>query len=546
MSDDLLRVFERQLDQHHKTLGIYSHPREVRLFALLAAYDFTLLSEYNARLRFGDSVGIAWRSMRLQDSLSCCLRWLCQQNPGDLRSPSDKAVFDSAAEFLLWGCDYASLADAHLMYARGLADVEIDTCAKNVRFVLKPEGDRREIDGYVQVCEFQKTIARQNERRRRQLLSSMAAEVSQINTAYHAGRICVSDITQLMKPTLIKYIQTEINVEILPLDPTIDLGGFSFGEYRQFWQGISNWSNCLLALYDLAIRRGIEELRCAPTQLLKENDFVSAMTVLSGLPEPIVSSITGRLTYDFASSKADIWLKPFLRSNGSILWSPRIIRRSRYQRNMLKLMARTPALKNMAASIIGRQEGSFVNLIGNLLSRKAGYQFKTMTRLSTQSQEAEIDLIAYQTKTPSEVLVVEAKTLLPADEVNEVSEVTNKLTIGQGQIENALGVLKSMGNEAKQRLFRFIDWNKVREYYPLLMTPDTHPDTRYDDNVVPHISYTSLRMYPRPRDLSKPSRLWSFCKSKQWIKEQTPTKQCQHRDIRVADIIYTVPLIEMG
>jgi len=141
---------------------------------------------------------------------------------------------------------------------------------------------------------------------------------------------------------------------------------------------------------------------------------------------------------------------------------------------------------------------------------------------------------------------VEAKTLLPADEVNEVSEVTNKLTIGQGQIENALGVLKSMGNEAKQRLFRFIDWNKVREYYPLLMTPDTHPDTRYDDNVVPHISYTSLRMYPRPRDLSKPSRLWSFCKSKQWIKEQTPTKQCQHRDIRVADIIYTVPLIEMG
>jgi len=545
MSDDLLRAFEKQLDQHHKTLGIYSHPPEVRLFALLAAYDLTLLSECNARLQFGDSVGVAWRSMRLQDSLSCCLRWLCQPSPDDMRSPSDKAVFDSAAEFLLWGCDYTSLADAHIMYGRGLADIEVDACAKNIRFVLKPEGDRREIDGYVQVCEFQRTIAKQNERAQRQLLSSMAADLSHISATYHDGSVHILNVAQLKTPALVEYYRTEASPEVLPLDSPTDLGGFSFGEYSQFWHAISNWSGALLELYALAVRKGVEGLRCAPTQLLTQSEFVHDMAVLSDLAPSTIVRIVDRLTYDFANNRGDIWLQPFVRSNGSILWSPRIIRRSRYQRNMLKLMARTPALKDVADNIIGAQEGRFVNLIGTLLSKKAGYQFKILTRLSTQSQKAEIDFIAYQTKTPSEVLVVEAKTLLPADEVNEVSEVTNKLMTAQGQFENALGVLKSMPNEAKQRLFKFIDWSRVQKYYPLLMTPDTHPDTRYDDDVVPHMSYTSLRTYPRPRDLSKPSRLWSFCKSKQWVKERTPTKPCKYKDIRVADITYSVPILEL-
>ncbi len=43
MPDDVLRNFEKELDQHYRTFQIYGQPNDIGLYALLASYDSMFL-----------------------------------------------------------------------------------------------------------------------------------------------------------------------------------------------------------------------------------------------------------------------------------------------------------------------------------------------------------------------------------------------------------------------------------------------------------------------------------------------------------------------
>jgi hypothetical protein len=163
--------------------------------------------------------------------------------------------------------------------------------------------------------------------------------------------------------------------------------------------------------------------------------------------------------------------------------------------------------------------------------------------LSVQAQHGEIDLLAYKANAPKEVLLVEAKTILAVDETNEISGATDKLIRAQGQITDASSILKSLKLPRKADLFKFVDWTQANDYYMIVMTPECSPNTLYRDEIVPHVSYSSLLTYARPRDLSKPSRLWLFCRDKDWIKRRTSEKDPRYRDVCVGDITFELPYV---
>jgi hypothetical protein len=283
-------------------------------------------------------------------------------------------------ELVKCGTSYADIADMYMMYGRNLVEVETDTDGRRIRFRMKDGGNEtKEIHGFLQAHDFQRRIARQNKKTQRTSFSNLMAELSQIGISAQNGRLHIRDIGCLNKAVFENAVANEIRPELLPFDISTDLCGFSFGEYTQFWYAISNWSNCLLLLFVLSLRKGIDQLECVPTQLLTEAEFLSSMVILSGLPIETVGRITERLTYDHANRKAEIFLQPLIRLDGKVLWSPWIIRKSRYDRNMLKLMARTPELKEIADDAVGSRERSFLNLIGRFLACRSGYQYKLNT-----------------------------------------------------------------------------------------------------------------------------------------------------------------------
>ena len=542
----LLRRFEEQLDAHHKTFEIWKNPTDAMLYALMASYDSMLLPYSLSAGKLSPGVTLAFKT--LDDSLSYCLRWLFEKRPIDLATTSDDNVIEAAGELLTFGTSYADIADMHMMYGRGVCDAVVDQSEKRITFKTRESDNRREIDGYLQTYAFQSKVGEQNKERTLRLARECISALAEIDIDYEGGRIAIKDISQLKSAKIQRMVEEEPRPEILPIEEAADFAGFSFGDYKRFWIALSNWGNSLLLLYLRSVAAGMEQRTCMPTQLICENDFISQVRELSDLSEDTIARILDRLTYDWENDKAEILLQPFIHLNNKILWSPLIIRKSRYQRNILKLMARTPELKEVADNLIGARERKFLNLIGARLSHRYGYQFKLNTDVSNQiNKQGEIDLLAYQPKAPTEVLIVEAKTILAVDETNEIADATKKLIDAQQQIRQAMAILRSLNITRKKELFKFVNWDKVSEYYPLVVTPDSNPNTLYDDNIVPHISYASLLTFGTRRAFVRPSRIWVWSREKKWVREETPTKQeCKYKDIKVGEVTYSLPYVTIN
>lgn len=88
-----------------------------------------------------------------------------------------------------------------------------------------------------------------------------------------------------------------------------------------------------------------------PTQIVPLTEFSDTMTSLTELAPHVINNIMKRLTYDTADMKRDVFLQPLLYSPESVSWCPLVIKQSRPERNMLKLMARSRNLSNEITSI---------------------------------------------------------------------------------------------------------------------------------------------------------------------------------------------------
>ena len=95
------------------------------------------------------------------------------------------------------------------------------------------------------------------------------------------------------------------------------------------------WSRFAVSLYLTKVQKGITQEECMPTQVMENNRFISDMQKLSGLPINIITEIVKRLTYR-QGGKSNLLLQPFVVVKETILWSPVLVSKLRYKRNILK------------------------------------------------------------------------------------------------------------------------------------------------------------------------------------------------------------------
>jgi hypothetical protein len=240
--------------------------------------------------------------------------------------------------------------------------------------------------------------------------------------------------------------------------------------------------------------------------------------------------------------KPDIFLQPLLCVGDHVAWSPYLVQICKYERNMLKLMARVPSLKSAADSLIGSREIALTRAFGQLLASH-GYQYKT--RIPLPDRSGEIDLVAYHTRHPTELLVTEIKGVLGVDEVNEVEHATSEMIGGQGQLGNAIGFLRGAHLTTKTAMWRGAPWGAIQSFHGIVLTPNAQPNAAYDHRELPAVTFETVMHYFHASDFKSPAKIWRTSAGKRWLRKYT-NPETAYVPLRVGDITYHLPVSYVG
>ena len=546
-AEEILRRFERDvLDKHHESLSLWNRPRNVAVYAALAQFDCWAILPLVAPLTFG-SVPTMQRLKNLEEGLSEALRWLHTGDPRlDLVPTDDRNIIQEAGEFCLFAGQYVDIADFHKMYGRGQVDLEVDEAARVVRFVMPT--DRARGSSIIGITEQAHRLrSRASAADLSESLPDLREEalrvIGSMGTRYEAGHVILDDVSVANHDAIRALVDLSVPTEPFPLADNEDLVGFTAGEFNAFFGALRRWSFCCTAAFLHAITKGgKQQWQCAPTQCLPRGVFLSGMGRLSGLAQDTVQLITQRMTYRHFTVQSDVYLQPLFGGEDQIAWSASVVQNSKHQRNMLKLMSRIPSLRDHAAGLIGRREMPMLQELGLAIARRGGMAFKLHTPVSGGDEVGEVDLLAYNRKSAGEVLIVEGKAVLGVDEINEVESATVEMQNGQQQLAKVKRILELMPDSEKARLFRFVDWTRVRAFYGVVVAGDAEPSNNYDHSEYPGISAQALESRLRDSEFASPRRFWSACKERKWL-EKLRSGTPSYNPVAVADVTYELPVL---
>ncbi len=542
------REYEKEIDSFHKSLPLWKYPKDKALYGLLSAFDSFLLVQVEwAKERNGKpaTLGVSQYFKLLNEGLVYAMRWLHSgEEQVDATPTNDVTLVTDAAQFIQHGSDYDHVSRFYMEHSRGWMRASVDQASKSVRFAydeskLRPESIKF---GFAEnIAVMNKRFSSTEDRLLSSLLERSKLRFAQVPHHYENGRIVLDNLSNLSSNEVMNYMELSVSPES-NFPPDTDLQGFTMRDFNAFWRALRAWSDCCSCLYLWAWEQGVEQEECMPTQVVLRGSFINQMSFLSGLDNKVVEAILKRLTYDNRTTKPDIFLQPFVCGSKTVSWSTSVPALSRHERNMLKLMTRTPAYKAIADNIIGNREREFLKSFGLFLAQKAGWQFKLLTKLHGGTK-GDIDLLGYNRQFPTEVLVVESKVVLEADEISELDSATSTMIHGQEQLERNIGTLQEMPIEQKQRLFRFVDWEKVNHYYGIVLTPETEPHLEVDHSVFPCAALSTLEVRMRWRDWRQPSRVWESVKERRWLQSIRRGRH-SHSKVTIGNITYELPKID--
>jgi hypothetical protein len=533
------RRFERDvLDVYHKDLTLFSRGRPEGRLAVLSAFDALGILGTQSVFEAGSNTSGSRQWLKhIEDGLSQAIRWLTSvdERPS-VANELFPELFGEAFRFISHAADYAKLADLHRLCGANLVKAEVDTAAKRIRFRYQTvEGVRRASVGFATSMAHEQVIPDDSSTD-----ESIAALPTSI--AYRLDR----GMIRLIAPATLQAFDPS---SIVParaaaaFSASADLGGFNMSEFQRFRRGLVVWSTNVLAAHLELVRGGMTPHNCMPTQVVERDTFIDAIVSISQLDSSKIECMIERLSYTHQTRSPCIFQQPLLVDALYVSWSPMAVMLSRADRNMLRLMTRTPELKVLADNLIGGRERKLTDSFGRLLQAKCGWSYKLNQVVSHGSSIGEIDLLGYSRRQPKSVAIVEWKSILSVDEVHEVRAATQELVRAQQQVLRAANILKLMPLHAKSKLYPFVPWNKISNYMPFVATQDVEPNETYDQSVVPCLCVESLRTFGRFRDYRGPEDLARFFIDRPWEKH---FEGCVEgiEEIQIGEVTYEIPTLE--
>ncbi len=536
-----VREFETLIDNGFRSLPIFSRPPDVALYGVLAACDGHLVTHLFVRQKQEGAPLSAGQVQQFKyqfEGLTWALRWLFprQQIP-DARPVVNGDVIDEAAALIDYGARYYLISAMYSYFSQGNVSAIVNAEDRTVQFNYLP--NYRSPNASWGFHDDVSNDAKRHKDNTLKLKHAAAPIIHQLNHHFQDGRIVLDDDSALNDPTIRAWIASENAFQESFQNDDVD--GFTIQDFTQFFHALLAWSGIASELYLNTSNQGVPQEKCMPTQVVSRVRFLDAISRSSKLRRSIVETIIARLTYDWRTAKPDVYLQPLLCGPSLIAWSPLIVQTSRFQRNLLKLMARTPSLKSTADRIIGNREVQLLGNLKELLERKDW--IVKLNKNIEGSETAEVDLLATKWEYPKQVLIVEAKAFLQVDELNEIKSATEEMQHAQTQVHRIIRILKGLSLIEKQRLFPGIEWDKVEEWFGVIITPETEPGINFDHSAVPAAALRTLETQMRKRDWMGPYQLWNAMVSRDW--QTLRPAERSHEAVLLAGVTFEVPRIEI-
>lgn len=544
-AESVLRKFETDvLDKHYQSFSLNQRDRGTAIYATLAQFDCWAIRSLISPGSLGIT-GEVQQIKNLEEALTQALRWLHDGTEQiDISPTNDSQVVEEAGSFCDFAGIYSHIADLHKMYGRRQVSIEVNETERKVRFVTPSnQFPAASIVGiFEQSYRFGKMPLAIDATEKEELRNEVMSALSKAEFHYCTGRIVLGDLRLVNNDKIKELIDWGMPQEPLPLDPEADLAGFTVGELRLFYEALRRWSFCCTSGFLISLKKGKQQWECAPTQCLRRSEFIDSLYQLTGLQKSKLELIAQRLTYDSRTTLPDVYQQPLFCGAHTVSWSASVVQDSRYLRNMLKLMSRTVELQNTAATLIGSRERPMLRELGELLSQKGGTQFKLMVSMTAGEETGEIDLLAYNNKYPEELLIVEGKSGLGVDEINEVNTATNEMRSGQKQLTKVKNILVKLSDDKKTNLFPFVNWQAVKHIYAVVVSAEAEPNDKYDHTEIPGISLQTIRSRLRKNHYASPAKFWRACLDRKWMDPLRAYEE-HYKAFHVDTVTYELPIL---
>lgn len=527
-NDRNVRRFEIELDDFHNKFVVWRRPVNEIVYGLLATFDSYMVVDLVVLQKQGKIATMAalQKKKLLQEGLVVSMRWVAARHPNLYVTPSSEYKLIQHCHELFWHAKtYAILSVFYGMYSQNRADARVDLDTNEVMFILKTGGD---MYGFLETTNTYSSEF--NEVSTSDIPEKGIDALCKIPHSLEDGRIVIQDFNSLAAPEIRRFTKLSSRIDDL-LELSDDLGGFTVAEFNRFWWALRSWSQCCSYIYLSHTQNGMPQEQCMPTQVVSVDFFIKTLANLALIETAKSALIMERLAYVAGDKKEDIFLHPLVCGAGSVAWSTSVVESSAHQRNILKAMSRTPALKAIADNIIGKREGRFVDKIKLRLKEEqwAVYPFIKIT-------DGEVDILCYSPQDPSTVLLIEIKTVLDADDPNELKTATREMIFGQGQIENAMSNL----DEIRGRIP--IDWTKVTQVHGAVISPNTEPGVDLDQTRIPGIAWTTICSRLKPSDWLTPKQFWSAIMTRPWAPRVSPDTPIEYDVLKVGKMRFRLPL----
>jgi hypothetical protein len=543
-AEKFLRHVEREtLDRVREKYSLWAIHPSIAFDAMLLAVDSMALSMSEmGRLSTTGSAPprfvLGQRTKAIQEGLTVALRWLYPRITGTLYDqPTEDALISDAGNLLLHAIDYHRLEVFHRGLGQGLYRVTACQDTRKIRFSPETIAHARSVVAFDDLVDSERNRAQQTGDRIRELICDRASASPPVLIG---GRISAISALGFVDAKMLQIARVGALMDVISLDDSKDMGGFSVGEFKAFWIVLDAWSRVLTSLYLLLCYSGHPQEECMPTPRLRRDQFLCLMAEKTRLSLEVVGRIADFLTYSLDVTRPDAYLQPLFSDGVILTWSALIVARSRQPRNAIKLLCQRSRTRNLGATLNGSREKSFLRQLGQFLEKRGQYAFKIAAPISDGESEGEIDLLAYRRSCPGQVLLVQAKTPIAADDNVEIAAVTRDLEEGARQSLRAEDILRRMPTSQKASLFKFVDWSRVRSYHHLVVTPDSEMGGKYGTPEIPAISLVAMQLRLRALDCVNPAAICNACRTRAWLDPIVPTEVC-YEPLIVGDVIYELP-----
>lgn len=536
---EFMRSVERSvLDRQHQTLSIWGVPETQRIYALAAAFDSMILP---ITMWPRNTLGTGQFTKLMHEGLVHSLRWITRADePLHIRPTRSDKHIDAAGDCLTYATQYDMISKFHLSVARGHVGVEADSGTRIIRFTYLNQ--RHPSMGPLHLADLAKShVRRQRAQQADGLDASIQRNIDDSGVGFRDGHVVFQKPAVLAR-SILRLLEARDIDPVAQLPDDTSLEGFTVGEFLRLRAFLAAWSRSALHVYLEQLSSGRPQTEFMPTQVVPRENFLSAAHEATSLRLDTIEAIVSRLSFDTSVPKRDPFLQPLLADSTALLWSPLCVEFSRPLRNMLKLMSRDPRLANHAATIIGSRESALMDAFESALPKSARFKFSRNREIDAGTIRTEIDLLAHSPHAPSQVLIVQAKAGLEADEINEVDAMTKDLLAGQRQATRAIDGLRALSLDQRRNVARAFPWDQIDKYFALVITASNEPGSQYDHSRVPAVSVQTLVDHAAQADLTTPRSIVAAVKARGW--QSTPPTEELYDQVRVGDVTYQLPVFK--